>query len=441
MAAAWRRPAAWACAVVVLLSGCTYSTREPGLFSTREPTTQRPVEFRDRFPPQSTNPALPVAGERIWVSASSRLAVSVRIAVHAVRRIEGGTVLDWSITPVSAPGFGPGDSLPPIGFGLDPPSRPAPGLVLVVPGAERAYQPLTHRDRARQFNHCLCTPLWVLSQNLRVGETRLLQAAFPPLPVGLTVVDVGLLTVAPVRHVPVTPEGTVPTATAPTDLARAAEETPAPVPGTVAFQNPARSKQYQQIQVVRVLSAPRQSTLEWTLTSLDDQQSRVLDYGPPVAAAPPRGVEVVNNSPASGPVLRVGATRLRNLWSATARNNRTAYECHCTEIGLWASGLRDAGVGVGLVTNYPALPAGTRSVDVELPGSGTIRQVPVVAAEDAAARLAASTTKETGRWTYETDDPPRGWSTADWPTDTPDPDQLSDYLGRVEPILTLPPAP
>jgi hypothetical protein len=438
MAAAWRRPAAGIGAAAVLLCGCTYDTREPGLFRTREPTVEQSTERRDRVPPQPTDPDLPVAGERTWVSASSRLAVTVRIAVHAVRRIPGGTVLDWSITPVSAPGFGTGDSLPPVDFGLDPPSRRGPGLLLLVPGAERVYQPLVHRDRAEQFNHCLCTPLWVLSQDLRVGETRLLQAAFPSLPAGLAHVDVGLLTVAPVRHVPVTPEGAAPTATAPADLARPAEAPPPPVPVAVTFRNPGRSKQFQQIQVMRVAAAPDRTTLEWTLTSLDEQQSRVLTYGPPVAAVPPEGVEVVNFSPASGPVLRAGATRLRAQWSSSARSRRTAYECLCTEIGLWASGLRSAGVGAGLVTSYPALPAGTRTVDVELPGSGTIRRVPVVVAEDAAIRLGPPTTAETGRWAYETDDPPRGWPTAAWPTDTPDPEQLADYQSSVEPVVTLP---
>lgn len=440
MAAAWKRPAAGACAAAVLLSGCTYSAREPGLFGTGAPTTRpAPVERRNPTPPPPTNPDLPVAGERLWVSASSRFTVTVRIAVHAVRRIEGGTVLDWSITPVKAPGFGAGDSLPPVDFGLDVPSRRAPGLALLVPGSGRAYQPLLHRDSA-DFHHCLCTPLWVLAQDLRLGETRLLQAAFPPLPAGLPAVDVGLLTVAPLRGVPVSPEGSAPTATAATDLARAADAPP-PAPAAVTFPNPARSEQFQQIRAVRVVSAPGGSTLEWTLTTLDDQQSRVADYGPPVTSPRPPGVDLANANPASGPVLRVGATRLHNLWVRTTRNNRTAYECQCTEISLWASGLRGAGVGADLVTSYPPLPAGTRTVDVELPGSGVIRRVPVVAAEDAAARLGPPAAAETGRWTYATDDPPQGWATADWPTDIPDPEQLPYYEGRVEPVLPLPATP
>ena len=45
------------------------------------------------------------------------------------------------------------------------------------------------------------------------------------------------------------------------------------------------------------------------------------------------------------------------LWFRTRGYNRTAYDCLCTEIGLWASGLRDPAVTSALVTNLPG-PAG-----------------------------------------------------------------------------------
>jgi hypothetical protein len=35
-------------------------------------------------------------------------------------------------------------------------------------------------------------------------------------------------------------------------------------------------------------------------------------------------------------------------------------------------------------------------------------------------------------------DPPPGWPTADWPTDTPDPAQLVEYRSTVEHVVTLP---
>ena len=97
---------------------------------------------------------------------------------------------------------------------------------------------------------------------------------------------------------------------------------------------------------------------------------------------------------------------MANLWVRTTVNNRATYECQCSDVGLWASGLRQAGIVVNLVTSYPALPSGTRTVDVEYPGFGTIRGVPVVGMEDAARNAGPAERADTGRWTYELDDLP-----------------------------------
>ncbi len=97
---AWR-PLAALCALMVLLAGCTYSEQEPGLFRQTAPQASE-TSKPERLPPRKTNPALPVAGEAIWTTAEG-LQVTVRFAVHAIRRIEGATVLDWSVTPLSAP--------------------------------------------------------------------------------------------------------------------------------------------------------------------------------------------------------------------------------------------------------------------------------------------------------------------------------------------------
>jgi hypothetical protein len=42
-------------------------------------------------------------------------------------------------------------------------------------------------------------------------------------------------------------------------------------------------------------------------------------------------------------------------------------------------------------------------------------------------------TKET--WTYATTDPPRGWTTQEWPTPLPADAQVADYASRPEKIL------
>jgi hypothetical protein len=439
--AAWTRLAASVRVVVLALTGCTYSAHEPGLFPSPPPRTDAPSP--SRFPPQPTNPKLPVAAESIWVTGG-RLAVTMRIAVHAVRRVEGGTVLDWSVTPLNAAGLGFGDDLPGIELGLDLPTRGnfEPAVSLLDPEGMQVYRPLIHQSR-RLFNHCLCTPVWRLAQSLRIGETRLQQITFPPLPAAMEFVDVSMSTLTPFSHVPVSPLGTAPVARKATDLARGAELSK-PLPEHIQFPNPIQSRQLQRIQVNRVWAAPGRATLEWTLSSVTDQSSyRVLEYGPPVAApSPPGDVFLVNMSPASGPVLLVpaagGGQRFTASWVATERNGIAGYECLCTELGLWSSGLRDAGRSVSLVTNYPALPARTRSVDVDLRGFGTFRKVPVTAVEDSARRLRPPERVETGLWSYSEDDPPQGWPTAEWPTDTPDPAQLAAYRSVVEPVRALP---
>jgi hypothetical protein len=149
--AAWTRLAASVSVVVLALTGCTYSAHEPGLFPSPPPRTDAPSP--SRFPPQPTNPKLPVAAESIWVTGG-RLAVTMRIAVHAVRRVEGGTVLDWSVTPLNAAGLGFGDDLPGIELGLDLPTRGnfEPAVSLLDPEGMQVYRPLIHQSR-RMFNH------------------------------------------------------------------------------------------------------------------------------------------------------------------------------------------------------------------------------------------------------------------------------------------------
>jgi hypothetical protein len=441
--AAWTRLVASVVIAVLALAGCTYSRQEPGLFPSPRSTSKTATESPNAFPPQKTNPKLPVAGERIWVSGG-QIPVTMRVAVHAVRRVAGATVLDWSITPVQAGGFGFGDALPTIELGLDRPARGNydPAVSLLDSEAGQVYRPLTHQSR-QQFNHCLCTPLWLVAQELRIGETRLLQITFPQLPGATSFVDVSMSTVTPFFHVPVSPVGTAPTAESPTDLARVAEA-PKPLAEHLDFHYPLRSDQVQRIAVNRVWTTPGRTTLEWTLSSVTDQSSeQVLQYGPPVSAPQPAGdVFLVNTSPASGPVLVAAAAgglkRLIASSVVTESNGLVGYECLCTELGLWSTGLRRAGGSVTLVTNYPGLPPSTRSVDVELPEFGIFRKVPISAVEDAARRLGPPPLVETGLWNYVAEDPPRGWSTTEWPTDVPDPTQLSAYRPAVEKLHPLP---
>ena len=91
------------------LGGCVHTSEEPGLFGRAEEPTAEPSEPVQRGSTQ--NPQLPVVGETLWTSDEG-LALTVRIAVHAVRRIPGATVLDWSVTPLSGAGLNNGEPVP-----------------------------------------------------------------------------------------------------------------------------------------------------------------------------------------------------------------------------------------------------------------------------------------------------------------------------------------
>jgi hypothetical protein len=106
--AAMKRLVAVVAAACVLSGGCTYAKDEPGLFRNEAPPSPT-VETQP--PPAPTNPELPVAAEAEWTTAEG-LQISTRFAIHAVRRLEVGTVVDWSVTPLSAPGYAHGDNLP-----------------------------------------------------------------------------------------------------------------------------------------------------------------------------------------------------------------------------------------------------------------------------------------------------------------------------------------
>ncbi|HKX15052.1 MAG TPA: hypothetical protein VJN19_07655, partial [Propionibacteriaceae bacterium] len=153
--AAMKRLAAVIAATCVLSAGCTYAKEEPGLFGSR--ATQSPSSENTR-PPVPTNPELPVAGEAEWTTAEG-LRVSTRFAIHAVRRIQGATVVDWSVTPLSAPGYGIGARLPSwVDLGLSRSSEGDINMFLLEPAGGKVYRTLSHESR-RLFRRCLCTPL------------------------------------------------------------------------------------------------------------------------------------------------------------------------------------------------------------------------------------------------------------------------------------------
>ncbi|HET9777668.1 MAG TPA: hypothetical protein VFP81_00135 [Propionibacteriaceae bacterium] len=421
----------------VLSAGCTYAKEEPGLFQNR--ATQSPSI--ENNPPAPTNPELPVAAEAEWTTAEG-LQISTRFAIHAVRRIQGATVVDWSVTPLSSPGFEVGDRLPSwADMGLSRSSDGDINMFLLDPAAGKVYRTLSHESR-RLFRRCLCTPMWLAQQGLRIGETRLLQVTFPPLPEALDFVDVNLINLAPFTRVPVTPIGHVPTAPHPTDLARPPGAVRQPL-AQQEFRYRREPRRVQSIAIDRVVAAPGRTSLEWTIRSVTDQSIFILEPAlSPIGGILPDNVDVLDRDVVSGPMIRphgLPAAKPSTVsWMTTAVAGRKAYECLCSPLGLWAGSLRRDGGQASVASNYSALPAGTRTVDVILPGVATLPDIPLVDAEDSAPRLGPSKPHTGDTWIYYSGDPPRGWTTEQWPTPLPESDQLRDYRFFIENITRLP---
>jgi hypothetical protein len=434
-----KRLAAVIAAACVLSTGCTYSTEEPGLFRTG--TSQSPTIEKTEPPPEATNPNLPVAAEAEWTTAEG-LNISTRFAIHAVRRLQDATVVDWSVTPLSAPGYARGADLPSwVDIGLSRSSEGDVNIFLVDPPGGKVYRTLSHQSR-RLFNRCLCTPLWLAQQGLRIGETRLLQATFPPLPETLGFIDVDMINLAPFVHIPVTPIGEVPTALHPTDLARPPAGARATL-GQQVFRYRQEPQRVQSISIDRVVAAPDGTSLELTIKSVTDQSTFILEPAmSPIGGILPENVDVLDPDVVSGPMIRPAgipaAKPLRVSWMTAAVAGRRAYECLCSSLGLWAGSLRRQGGQASVASNFPALPTGTQAVDVILPGVATLPGIPVVNAPDLATRLGPPKVSSGDTWSYFSDDPPRGWTTAQWPTPLPEPDQLKNYRFFIESITQLP---
>ncbi len=434
-----RLPRRWLSAGVTLglllaLLGCTYDAREPGLFQLPSPS---PTEKPSRPPPQTAVASLPIAGEAEWTTAEG-LDLSVRFAVHAVRRIEGATVLDWSVTPLPTSRYAFGEDVPAkVDLAIGGGGGSDLTIALLDLARERVYRPLQHRSR-REFNRCLCTPLWVAQQDLRIGETRLLQAAFPPLPADVAFVDVSLGQVAPISHVPVTPIGFVPSVRARSDLARPARAAlPAGVETTV--EDSGQPGRRLVVRAERVVVAADQTAVEWQITALAKRANLdVFPPGLPLSADVPDSLNPVPGAAISGPLIRAGGTSLGVIWMTASVFDHPAVQCLCSTVGAWALALRQPGGSARIVGVYPPVPAGTDRVTLSLPGVTELPAVHVVAATDAALNLGLPVEAGHETWTYFPDDPPRGWLSTVWPTPVPDSGQLGRYQARVSQVVPIP---
>jgi len=253
---------------------------------------------------------------------------------------------------------------------------------------------------------------------------------------------VDMINLAPFVHIPVTPIGEVPTALHPTDLARRPAGARTTL-GQQVFRYRQEPRRVQSISIDRVVASPDGTSLELTIKSVTDQSTFILEPAmSPIGGILPENVDVLDPDVVSGPMIRPAgipaAKPLRVSWMTAAVAGRKAYECLCSSLGLWAGSLRRQGGQASVASNFPALPAGTQAVDVILPGVATLPGIPVVNAADPATRLGPPKPSAGDTWSYFSDDPPRGWTTAQWPTPLPEPDQLKNYRFFIESITQLP---
>ena len=380
-----------------------------------------------------------MAGETTWTTAEGQQVTS-RIAVHAVRRGPGLTVLDWSVTPLTAPDRQTGDEVPPgYDLGLDRTGTGGVNIVLIDPRKKKVYRPLSHKSRTQTYR-CLCTPIWSAQATLHLGETRLLQVAYPALPSSVRFVDVVAPTLPPFSHLPVSPAGFAPTASHPTDLARRPDPTdPLMAPQYFETDDGAGARRTATIRVDQVLAGPGSTTVRWTLRSMSGQRAfLVVPLGPPLVAVAPPDEPVLTTNAASGPTLAAANGRaMPARWMTGKFEDRPFVECLCTNLDFWAMGLRSAGGSAQLVTTYPALPRGTDRVDIVLPGTANLTGLVVTEAPDGAILVGPAARTPSSRWSYDEKRPPSGWSTDQWPTPLPDPAQLDDYTRAVDRLTTL----
>jgi hypothetical protein len=370
-----RRLGAACLGLVLLLTGCTYSDREPGLFS-RAPTPSS-TDTRSPAPTPDSVAAIPVIGEAIWTS-TDRFEVSVRIAVHAVRRVLGGTVLDWSATALAGPDAAPGETL----F-LEFDMNEEFDISLIDADSAKVYRPLiSHRSGT-----CLCTPIALAQQTMVVSSPRLLQVAFPRLPASVRQVEVNISAVPILNRVPVTPAGHVPSAATETDLARPAGEQP-PLASTPEFTR--SGGQAFVFEVDSILASGNFTSLVWTVRARSPGRGSIGTAHPQIRRS-------------GGPALQARA--------ATAQfAGETTTQCLCPTLGTHAYRLQRTGNRARLVTNFPALPRPASTVDVLFPGLDPLVGVHVASASDGASRAGSPVPADTSTWAYSGNRPQAAWS-------------------------------
>lgn len=403
--------------ISLLIGACSQPRSEPGLFG-RQPPVRAPTVSAAPGPSGSgadggrgVDPDLPVLGERIWVSGDGT-ASPFRIALHGLRRMAGGTVLDWSITPLPRAGLEPGTQLQDT-VGVGPAGDPL-AFRLIDTARGQVYGPLTGRDG----NDCLCT---VPGTRLQAGQTLVQQLLFPALPADLHAVAVDIPSVALFTGVPLPDRGQVVRAVHRVDLARPPDVDEVSR-WTPAFTYGPTGQRFR-LGIISVDASSDTTSVVWSIESLSAGPGLEARGAMPITAAVDGAA---GRSVASGLRLavsaagRVRAGRPVGVWRAQIGAGRSAGDCLCTELRGWTGGMVRAGRSVTVVSNVPALPLQADRVDAVFAGLARLDRIAVRRPGGAESAYTGYLPDGSRHWSSTAPYEILGWPVDAWPTPRPD---------------------
>lgn len=391
----------------------------------------------------SSQLSAPVVGSYV-IDGGTENPQDIRVAVHGVRRIEGATVLDWSVTPLESDSVKKGD---PVGQKIDIDVTPALGnsqaLNLIDTAAQRVYRPLDNdprESRGEQVAGCLCIRWSQVEDDLEVGTTVLMQAAFPELPHDLEDISVSLRNQPLVAEVPIADIGSVYTGPK-VDLAAPAGELPAAsepqqflYPVEHAVKDP---EQKMSLVVNEVLASTTGTSLVFTVTAEGDGDALDATGGAPLGDHDivQYGTQLFGTS-ADGPGIRVSgdadATVTRAWFAQVSQRTRKPRnapggfvwrECLCSHTQFYGDVLSRSGRSRTFVAQMASLPAGADKVDVVFPDASLPAAEGIDVTKVETAAVGEQKKVSTGTWSFPVmgqGDPPDGWPLDKWPTPVPD---------------------
>lgn len=416
-------------------------------------------------PTKKAEGKLPVAASYV-IDGGTDAPQDVRVAIHGVRRIKDATVLDWSVTPLAGGILKSGD---PVGQEIDIDVEPGldngQAVNLIDVSAHKVYRPLDNEDRENAgipLAGCLCVPWFMVEDDLTIGKTRLLQAAFPDLPASLKSIAVSIRSQPLVTDVPIAAEGKVSTGDS-EDLAAPAKELPtASEPSS--FRYPIADEldepaQKMTLVINEVLASREATSLVFTVNAEEDGEGLDAWQGRPVddPDVVPYGTQLWNLSTA-GPGLRPsgagGASdgKVTRAWFAEVLQKTdvppgvakdfTWRECLCSTTQFYADPLKKAGGSHTFSMSLPALPEGTDSVDVVFPKKTLPPITDVKVTNAKAVKDSGPMSAKVATWKYGTvadGTLPEGWSVKEWPTPVPSSEDISGsdtVVDRLEDVFS-----